>query len=456
MFLKSNKKSIFMRLTILYSFLAFILILVASILLYSVLVDNIKQSDRRYVEGEIRNLENILKGRPQKNVLIALHQEVMLEPKARQNYYFIQIKFYNDHVLMETPGIENIDLDNKDKASYISMSHTAVIRGREYKIRMILSVIESKRLIKYYQRNLYIAVFLNLFISIFFGYIITAAGMYPLKKMNRSLVGIDTDELSIRLKVEDLPKELVEITKGINGLLTRVEKAFQRLSQFSSDLAHELRTPLNNIICQTEITLSKPRQKEDYEKVLVSNLHECQKLSSLIDQILFIARAKNPRKHVYKTCVKFRVVINTIVDYFEVLAKEKLITILVEGDENLNVDVGLFKRAIANLLANSIRHTPQKGIITIHAEKSTEDGILISIIDTGTGIDAKDIPHLFDRFYRVSDSRSRDEGGAGLGLAIVKSIMLLHDGKITVSSQVGKGATFKLYFPLSSPNIARL
>lgn len=450
MFLRFDKKSIFIRLTILYSILAFLLIFIASILLYSVLVDNIKWNDDNFMLGKVRTLENILHIQTKKNKLVVLRQEVMHEPKTSEHHYFIRIKFNNDRILMETPGFKRVSFnERKAKTPYISISRVINIQNNTYEIQITLNVASSKKLIKRYKLNLYIALFLNLFISMFFGYTITSAGMRPLKKISHDLMGIDADELGVRLDIRNLPKELEEITKSINNLLVHVEKAFQRLSQFSSDLAHELHTPLNNLICQSEIILNKSREKEEYKKILVSNLDECKKLASLINQILFIARAKNPNKHVHKVHAKFSLIMKPILDYFKLLANEKSITLLMVGDEILYIDITLFKRAIANLLVNSIKYTPCAGVITINVGKNNKNDVIISIIDEGIGISAKDIPYLFDRFYRVNDSRSRVEGGTGLGLAIVKSIMSLHGGSVTVSSQLGKGSIFELYFPSS-------
>lgn len=444
MSLKINKSSIFTRLSVLYAVLAFLLILVSSMMLYYILVHNIRQRDNGFVIGEIHTLENILRNSSHGDVKAALNQEVILEPRTSLDHYLVRIKS-DGEILTQTPKFDQLKLSPNSK-SYILRSKTFVVGGKKYLIEVALDVTESKMLINRYQRNLLLAFFLNILFSSFLGYFITAAGIRPLKKMNQSLGNIQVDELGRRLSIDDLPKELREMARGINDLLSRVESAFARLSQFSSDLSHELRTPLNNIIFQSEIMLTKERSKEDYSTALVSNLDECQKLSRLIDQILFIARAKDPHKILRITQVSFNAVANSLVEYFDVLAKEKSIVISVSGESVLSVDVDLFKRAVSNLLANALKYTSEGGHIELKAIDGNNETV-ISVSDTGIGIDSSHIPHLFDRFYRISDSRSRNDGGSGLGLAIVKSIMLLHKGTVSVESQPGHGTVFKLIFP---------
>ncbi len=454
MFWSFSKQSIFARLSLLYTSLAFLLILVTSLMLYFLLVNNIQDRDEGFVTGEVHTLENILKGSLSDNVLLALRQEVMLEPKTSLDHYLVRIKKEDNKILIETPGFDQLNFSSQAAKAYIISHKTTLVRGEKYNIEVVLDVSSSKEQISRYQRNLFISLFLNIFVSSFLGYIITSAGIRPIKRMNRSLKHIHADELDMRLSIDDLPKELRDMGRAINDLLSRVEEAFQRLSQFSSDLAHELRTPLNSMICQSEIILTKPRVTEEYQAALASNLGECHKLSDLIDKILFIARAKDPQKLLELSFVQFSRIAATIVEYFDVLANEKSINITVMGEALLHVDVDLFKRAIANLLANALKYTPEGGQIALEATLK-EDCAVIRIIDSGMGIEANHLPHLFDRFYRVSDSRSRNDGGSGLGLAIVKSIMLLHSGSVTVESQPDVGTTFTLFFP-NIGDIARL
>lgn len=444
MFLRFNKQSIFLRLTTLYALLAFLLIVISSVMLYSVLVDNIQQRDRGFVAGEISTLVNILKSPSYEQMLVALNQEAVLEPRTSLDHYFVRV--YRDHKpLVETPEYSHVIKAMGD--NLIVESKIFRWAGATYTIDVALDITSSQALIQVYQRNLFIVVFLSIFISAFLGYIITAAGIRPLKKMNKSLCRIEVDDLDRRLNIRDLPKELRDMGLAINDLLERIENSFQRLTQFSSDLAHELRTPLNAMITQSEIILSKPRDKDEYAAALESNFNECQKLSRLIDQILFIARAKSPQNVLDKSSVDVHEVMSSMIEYFDIIAREKDIDIVLEGEGRIVVDRELFKRAIANVLANAITYTPEGGRISIHVSQSEHD-VAITIQDTGIGIAEHHIPNLFDRFYRVSDSRSRNDGGSGLGLAIVKSIMMLHQGSVGVESAPNKGTIFNLVFPV--------
>ena len=231
-------------------------------------------------------------------------------------------------------------------------------------------------------------------------------------------------------------------------MLDRLEESFGRLAQFSADIAHELRTPVNNLRGEAEVTLSRPRSVEEYRDVLGSNLEECVRLSRMIDSLLFLARAENPRTQIEKEPLSVGRELTAVQAFYEASAAEAGVRLAVAecGEMIVVANRPLLQRAVGNLVANALAHTPPGGTVALSA-MSAEGMIRIEVLDTGCGIPAEHVPRLFDRFYRVDRARSSATGGVGLGLAIVKGIAELHGGSVTLTSGVGRGTCITLQLP---------
>ena len=251
------------------------------------------------------------------------------------------------------------------------------------------------------------------------------------------------------------PLELQGLASDFDEMLARLSDSFGRLSQFAADLAHALRNPINNLRGNAEVTLARPRSPEEYQQTLGSSLEELERLSRLIDGLLFIARSENPRQAIDRTTFPLRREAVAVLEFYEALAAERGVHTRCEGDAVITGDSMLVRRALSNLLANAIRHTPSGGTVVMQVQPREQGGATVMVHDTGRGIDAEHLPHVFDRFYRVNDD-DIDAAGSGLGLAIVRSVMHLHGGEVHVTSVPGVGTKFTLEFPAdrSAPAVA--
>lgn len=257
---------------------------------------------------------------------------------------------------------------------------------------------------------------------------------------------ITVTSLHQRIDPRSWPKELHALGLSFNQMLDRIEISFSRLMQFSGDLAHELRTPINNLIGETEVALYQSSSSEEYKKILESNLEESHRISTIIENILFLARVENPKINLKKTHILIHEEIAVVCDFYEAMIDEKNIKIICQGKATIDANSDMFRRMLSNILANALKHTLSNGIIRFDIEEISHH-VQLKISDNGVGIALEHLTKIFDRFYRVDSARSQLHGGTGLGLAIVKSIVDLHQGTINVSSAPGQGVTFTLLFP---------
>lgn len=273
---------------------------------------------------------------------------------------------------------------------------------------------------------------------------VTRRGLRPLASMTRSLKRVAPDRLHERVPPNEWPRELQPVAIAFDEMLDRLEDSFTRLSQFSADLAHELRTPLANIRGEAEVALTRPRSPNEYQAVIESSVAECDRLSAIIDNLLFLARAEAAEGQVRRTLFDTRAAMEKMIAYYEDVAEERKLHLACSGAAEVFADPVLFARTVSNLIDNALRFTPDGGSIEI--EVSSENGATkIVVRDNGSGIAAEHLPHVFDRFYRADSSRSSE--GTGLGLALVKSIAELHGGSVAITSEVDRGTSVTVRFP---------
>lgn len=271
----------------------------------------------------------------------------------------------------------------------------------------------------------------------FLGWLAVRRGLAPLRTMKRKAEGITARRLDARLEVDTVPAELADLAQALNTMLARLEVSFRRLSDFSSDLAHEFRSPVSNLLTQTQVTLSRPRNGEEYREVLASNIEEYERLSRMIADMLFIAQADEGQFMPTRQRLELSTLIGSLVEFYGLAAEEKNVTLTFSGDGVIAGDPLMIRRAISNLLSNAIRHAPTGGRVSILIHP--QDGaVAIDVSNTGETIPAEHLLRLFDRFYRADPSRSGEGRQTGLGLAIVKSIVEAHGGRVSVTSCDGE------------------
>ncbi len=249
----------------------------------------------------------------------------------------------------------------------------------------------------------------------------------PIRRLSQQAARIQPDNLAVRLPEQGIDRELREFTHTFNGMLGRVQTAYQQMEGFNADVAHELRTPLATLISGAEVILSSPRSEQELREVLESNLEELEGLKALVNDMLFLARADGGEPAGDLQEVDVRREVARVAEYYEAALDEAGVSLTAHGAAILMANPRLLRRAIANLLSNAIRATPRGRGIDLYCITRQEE-IEIRVRNPGAPIAAEALPRIFDRFYRGDDARSRRADGHGLGLAIVRAIACMHGG----------------------------
>jgi two-component system heavy metal sensor histidine kinase CusS len=289
------------------------------------------------------------------------------------------------------------------------------------------------------------------------GWMLSREALRPLREIAASAATITVERLDTRIEVDNVPSELRALTRSLNAMLDRLHRGFERLSQYTADLAHDMRTPLGNLRGSTEVALARERSVDEYQALLASNLEECERLSRMIESVLFLARAEHPHFVTRLRELDAAAELTLIAQYFEGVADDAGIRLCVTGQATLHADTELFRRAVNNLLANAIRYTPRGKEIVLQAMQ-VPNGTKVTVANEGTPIDPALLERIFDRFYRADPARTTDPksaGSAGLGLAIVRTIMELHGGTVRAESDA-VGTRFVLTFPARASMAAKL
>lgn len=280
------------------------------------------------------------------------------------------------------------------------------------------------------------------------GFVIARIGMRPVNKLSAQAHHLAPGNHGQRLDTSTLPDELQKLAVAFNGVLERQEIAWRQLESFNADVAHELRTPLTNLMGQTQLGLSRQRETHELEELLESNLEELERMTSIVNDMLFLSHAQAGEHATQLTDVSLSEETYKTTEYVEPSFAEKNLSIHVEGDLTARIDRRLFHRALANLLENSARHAvPGTTVkVTIGRENNLAS---IAVANMGAAISDEHLKRLFERFYRADPSRTRSDTHHGLGLSIVRAVAIMHRGDVFASSQNGIN-TFGLILAINS------
>jgi heavy metal sensor kinase len=463
-------RTIGFKITLWYSLSVMIILLIAGSFLYFRLKHKlIKEVDRTLLDDSVEILQEISVDKYIQNNLKAAIEKMSSDKKfhkisvrlldVEENTFITSTNFFNPDAQIYEKLITKAQQGGNDKFETIR------IEGLNFPFRLLTKPIYRGDSLKYilqisfYLKSTYKAVenieenFIMLIpvfviLSIAIGWLIARKSLTPIENINETTRKITASNLSMRLKPIHTGDELDELTKTINLMLDRIEESFKRITQFTSDVSHELRTPVASLKTGTEVMLSKERTAEEYRELHVNNLRELEKITRMINDLLILLKSDSGVKSLHIKSFSLGNVLKELQNIFIPLSETKKIYLSIDEmpDIQINSDEILLRRVFSNLLDNAIKYTSPGGCVNISLEDS-KDEVVVRIEDTGIGISESDLGKIFDRFFRVDPSRSRETGGTGLGLNICKNIVELHKGKIDVKSKLGAGSTFEVILP---------
>jgi heavy metal sensor kinase len=284
------------------------------------------------------------------------------------------------------------------------------------------------------------------------GYLISRRALKPVDRITTAADSISISNLSERLEVPRTSDELQRLSETLNRMLTRLDASVQRMSQLTADASHELRAPVSLIRTTAELAVHSGRTNNEYHEDMVQILAEAERTSKLIDSLLLLARADAGGTQLHYELTDVSASVRDAVAQARSLAAEKGTELTVELGSTPTVvrgDSEALRRLFFILIDNAIKYTQEDGgRIKIRME-TLAGHATIQVTDSGIGISESDLPHIFDRFWRADKVRSRGMGGAGLGLSIARWVVDQHRGSIEVQSQLARGTTFVIRFPLA-------
>ncbi len=275
--------------------------------------------------------------------------------------------------------------------------------------------------------------------------------LQPLEYVTDETRGIHPDDLSKRVTTPTGQREITDLAATINRMLDRVEGAQGALKAFTADASHELRTPLTHIKARVQWCLNHERDTDEMLEAFAAIEHEVARTTRMVDDLLLIARGENNQLELDKRDFDLQVTLAEAEEVAHAMVSERELHIAAEctGEIIALGDVDRTRQIVLNLLTNAVRYT-QDGSITLRCVTGNDNTVGIQVTDTGSGIPEDLTAKIFDRFYRVDSSRSRQYGGAGLGLTIAKVLAEVQGGRIEVQSTMGKGSAFTLWLPAAA------
>jgi len=320
-------------------------------------------------------------------------------------------------------GVTNIDINGQPSVVVVAASLSNV------------SSIQSRLL-----ATLFLSIPVAILLSVVGGALLARQAIEPLDRMTSTAQQISAERMNERIQLERADVELKRLADSFNEMLGRLDQSFKQIRQFTADASHELRTPITILMGETDLAVNGLLDDEECRTALSSRREELQRMSRIVDDLLTLSQFDHSQQILHRKPLDFSDLVIEVCEQQRNQARSKGVDLeltktepaMMEGDDSR------LRQMVRNLLDNAIKYTPRGGKVTIELEKSNGN-FELQVSDNGIGIPRDDLPHIFDRFYRVDKARTRDEGGTGLGLSIVKKVVEAHGGNVNVSSEVGTG-----------------
>ena len=338
-----------------------------------------------------------------------------------------------------------------------SVFETISIPERKHKVRILYTVVgptlllqlgqsmeNISRFIEAFQRIFIITMAVLIALAAVVGWFMARRAVSGVESITRTALQITGGELKQRVPVKPRGDEIDQLATTFNSMLDRIESLVTNIKEMSDNIAHDLKSPITRIRGVAEVTLTTGKDLQEFKSMGASIIEECDRLLDMINTMLMISKTEAGVGNLSLEPIDMDKVIQDAVELFQPMAEDKQINLVCNTPEEINTtgDMRLIQRMIANFIDNAIKYTDPSGTVVVSMKSNPLQQVEITVMDTGIGIAPEELPHIFDRFYRCDESRSK--AGVGLGLSLARTIARAHGGDVTVTSRPGKGSTFTI------------
>jgi heavy metal sensor kinase len=330
-------------------------------------------------------------------------------------------------------------------------------KGRPYFFAIGRSLAPAHKTVSDFTRNYFWMLPAMIALSGLLGWVLAGRAVQPINSVAQAAHNITGSNLSLQIPVRGAGDELDRLIESFNRMTARLNQSFEQSRRFSTDVSHELRTPLTAIRGQLEVALFTAETLEQYREAMLNALEDVEKLSSIVRALLLLSQAESGQLALQKAPLDLAGLARDVVDQFQIPAEEKRVTLTADLEPGavISADHTQIERLLSNLLSNAIKYTPEGGAVRVRVGAADAPGWAQLVVeDTGVGIPAANLPHIFDRFYRVRNATTDVVPGLGLGLSFVAWIVEVHTGRIDVASTDGEGTRFTVLLPAEEAPVA--
>jgi len=456
-------RSLASRLTVLYTLLfAVLALIVFGIVNYSLRVNLLNRIDQEFLGDGQEYVEIFHTGG-----LAAIAEEIRLETEGEGIELVFTRVFSPEHKIIATSDMHSWETLPEDPSKLKMLSQpqfeTLTIPGYSGQTRIFYQPLgegytlqsgtllaPNELLLSRFQQVFVIAFSCMLLSGIIIGFYISKRALAGVQRVRETADQISRGDLTQPIAFHGQTEEISNLINSINRMQERIHTLISELQDVTNNIAHDLRSPLTRIRGLAEMTLTGEQSIEDYRGMSGAVIEECDSLVSMINTMLEIAETDAGVKPLNKETLDIKSIISDVVELYSPVAEDKKIKVSLKNGEShllISGDRSRLQRAFANLLDNALKFTQPGGWVVLEAKKQGER-ICITIADSGPGISATDLPHIYERFYRAD--RSRSTPGTGLGLSLVQSIILAHNGKIDITSEENAGTQVTIWIDINS------
>jgi len=471
--MNSNRLSIGFRLTVWYLAVFTAAQVMFGAGMWFVLRQSLQARTDGALQGQVEDLTRFLEAQKKNATVAKLQEEVAEAYVLEQSGDYLQIYDSNQNWIYRSPYFTRFALAPVDPKELQETTRQNIflgdkplrlltqrveVNGRVYAVQTALPTDQTIRILALFQRYLLLLALPVLLMAALGGYWLSRRALAPVDALTQTAERISGSNLNERLERLTTGDELQRLSDTLNKMLSRIETAFLRITRFTADASHELRTPISLIRTEAEIALRKSRTSAEYREALQYILWESEQTSSLIEQLLTLARADSGRETLRLSAVDLPAVVRAIGNEWKQLVESRGLEFALHIPDcslTMQADRLALQRLFAILLDNAVKYTPAPGNIELGLQAG-DGNAFVTVRDSGIGIPEEHQAKIFERFYRVDKARSREVGGAGIGLAIAQWIVHQHQGSITVESFSGSGSTFCVRLPLLSADTRKV